>query len=87
MIGIKKKIMGPMAGLILLIGITACENELGFSSPQQEERQVAVSLSLGLLTKRMVIHLPGRHVAMAWRRTVLSVLNRCQWYIQELMQG
>lgn len=47
MIGIKKKIMGPMAGLILLIGITACENELGFSSPQQEERQVAVSLSLG----------------------------------------
>ena len=29
MIGIKKKIMGPMAGLILLIGITACENELG----------------------------------------------------------
>ena len=47
MIGIKKKIMGPMAGLILLIGITACENELGFSSPQQEERQVTVSLSLG----------------------------------------
>lgn len=47
MIGIKKKIMGPMAGLILLIGITACENELGFSSPQQEEKQVAVSLSLG----------------------------------------
>lgn len=47
MIGIKKKIMGPMAGLILLIGITACENELGFSSPQQEEKQVTVSLSLG----------------------------------------
>lgn len=47
MIGIKKKIMGLMAGLILLIGITACENELGFSSPQQEEKQVAVSLSLG----------------------------------------
>ena len=47
MIGIKKKIMGPMAGLILLIGITACENELGFSSPQQEEKQVAVSLSVG----------------------------------------
>lgn len=47
MIGIKKKIVGPMAGLILLIGITACENELGFSSPQQEEKQVAVSFSLG----------------------------------------
>ena len=47
MIGIKKKIMGLMAGLILLIGITACENELGFSSPQQEEKQVAVSLSVG----------------------------------------
>ena len=51
MIGIKKKIMGPMAGLILLIGITACENELGFSSPQQEEKQVAVSLSLGFADK------------------------------------
>lgn len=47
MTGMKKKWIYLIMSLVFLMGIAACENELGISPSQPEERQVTVSLSLG----------------------------------------
>ena len=47
MAGMKKKRIYLIMSLTFLMGTTACENELGVSPSQPEERQVTVSLSLG----------------------------------------
>lgn len=47
MTGMKKKWIYLIMSFVSLMGIAACENELGISPSQPEERQVTVSLSLG----------------------------------------
>lgn len=84
MAGMKKKGIYLIMSLTFLMGTTACENELGVSPSHPEERQVTVSLSLGLPMKKTDIPQPEERTRAAEtpRKAVHFPHSLCRRFVQ-----